>query len=343
MPIKNFFIAALIISVSACGTAPVRFNKQDNQKILNLGERFSWFWDKARKLHREKEHDKGVELWNKYIEGNLSGLYKLLVWKASTDPNWENSKRTNLRLAFDLYERLNHKISPFYDNFEQHLEKVVGDFRETFPDAKLETYIYLLPFGISHTIGYANIGIYNHVKKHQFIIVLSSDMMALFPSSFHQSLAHELFHIYYYEKLGIPYVLENYKMGDNRPWKRILLEGLAEWGTRQIYPGGRKTSLKSHSKADRKWIKDVFKVYTRAQEKVNPDVHCDAYSLAKNGKKICINPYIYGESLVTALIKKHGKNKILHSNLSQLKKLSLKYLRSNNANPLLKPLIEHFI
>lgn len=123
--------------------------------------------------------------------------------------------------AFENFEEMREAYVDKMRQFDSGLANAISDFKQTFPDFKLRTKIYLL-----HSLGEMDGG--TRTLNGETVLIFGADGMAKF-HSFGDERAfflHELFHVYHQSHFG----------PCNEIWCDAWREGLAVYASEQLVP-----------------------------------------------------------------------------------------------------------
>ncbi len=347
----------MILNMTGCGSAPVTVTYVEGKAVINMGERFSWFWKKASK----KSFDERVELWNEYIEGKYKHVYDSMIWQKATNPNWEQDKIQRLKVAFELYENASAKIVKTYEEFPVDLKQLSDKFKKKFPDATLQGNYFLLPFAIDSKIAFVTVFPGLRTRELEPLFVSGPDMLTLFTEKKDIILTHELFHVYHMEKMGIEKYLSLLQDRSYKFVKAIYMEGLAEWATMEIQGA----SLVSQTnlelvKTGTDYNLDDLKVFntTPTAPMADKSFLSEVKAIAKNKNNnavchmmlnqadvelkhiTCDDAYDLGKEVMGYIVKKVGLQRTLLMELSEVKSHVHKYFEERREEPKIKELLQ---
>jgi hypothetical protein len=228
------YIFIIVITIS-CGSAPIHVKEKGPITYLNFGERFEWFWEKA----KNKPFDQRVKLWDKYIEGKYVAYYDNILWKQFGEKESvfrKEMKNFLLSDFFMMYDAKYDEISEFQENLVTLIDNHVEQFRSKIPDANLGGLYYMLPLGSTDTSAFVTHGHVKPLNKNLIFSFFAVDRLAIMDSeAVSETIFHELFHVYHIEKLMKYYKKDfPHQMNNNLP-QCLLLEGMADWGAKNIF------------------------------------------------------------------------------------------------------------
>lgn len=269
---KLCLVLITLYALLSCGSAPVKSEQIGNQTFHNFNSRLKLFWNKA----HDKDLDKQIELWDKYIEGKYHGIYKGIIWKRYKGTNPEIFKKLYLFATFEMY-KANEKLIFGKDlDYIELTQKRIKHFKSHYPDADFLTDVMVLSMGLSQTIALASIYMDQNTYKRKTIVLLNSDLLSITPMAINKTLTHELFHVYFFEKNGLKNVEAMMKEGNMDLAKMLFIEGISVHGTNEIARGPK---ANMYIKGVENLLPKMKKLVTKEYAKIGLDVDMDKLDL----------------------------------------------------------------
>jgi hypothetical protein len=223
-----FIVQSLFIFLlTSCSSAPVNVTTTENNNYFDFRPRQKLFWEKA----KDKPFNERLKLWDEYVEGKYSPVYKALMWRGLNEKDSQYFKIANLFMTFNLYDTSMETIQSDYVDYIKSTKTNISTFKNKFPKAKLDADVYILPLGLNPILALAGIGESNYGLKRT--MVLNSDMLSLANTRVDQAILHELVHLYRFEIL----MNTNIPLNKTSLTMTIFEEGLATYISDKLYRG----------------------------------------------------------------------------------------------------------
>jgi hypothetical protein len=163
-------------------------------RIVNLGTEFSAFWNQAKGLPFERQ----VTVWEQVVESPQRDFYESVVWNRTQDPQWKKRRLERLHAAFQQYRKYAPAMEEEFKEFPTVLGTEVERFRKACPDARLAVTVFAVP---SPTFD----GKVDSLASKPEENVLAFGMEEIVDNQEDPNVlyAHELFHVYQGERVGL--------------------------------------------------------------------------------------------------------------------------------------------
>jgi len=231
--VKCLFIIAPAISVLvACSSTTKsvenRMDKRASQyEIVNLGSDFDKFWKAA----QGKTFDEQLSIWNEKVERPHQAFYDGMVWQKTQNPKWEERKNRRLKEFFPKYRDLYPLMTAQFQQFNSILERQIAKFTQFFPDANFRLPIYAAPTATFN--GKGGEGGDSGDPLGKTVLAFGIDMIVDRKDDPDVLYAHELFHIYHTDAIGVN---ESVFLNEGHLTLPLLLEGLATYISWKMNP-----------------------------------------------------------------------------------------------------------
>lgn len=333
--------------LAGCGSAPLKVTPHGKSFIVNLGARFEIFWEKA----KGKPFEEQLPIWEEYVEGKYTELFNTAIWHKGSD-GWYTRRINRLSIAFNLYEYYSDMIIDVYKNFETEMIESITDFKKKYPEANLESHIYILPFGLDAKIAYVTRTQYKNIPdKKVTLLLVGADMVSFSQTSNRKYIyAHELAHVYHFNRQKNHVFEGQYAKQINTLLYQLAVEGIAETMAKSIYTDKEHRSFLTDikNKIMKEKGKNNVKNLINTLNSISRPKTCENLT-KESAKRVnpyqCFDVYKYGHIIVKNLLKHHSLKDLTLLELKKIQRLvgaELKKARSKELKELYKrsPLFE---
>lgn len=186
--------------------------------VINLGPAFGEFWKAAagRPVAEQRA------LWQERVEGPQQAVYDALVWRGTTGTT---AREERLDRSLERLPPLAPEMTRLFTEFEPTLQQQCARFQQAFPEFRRDVPVYALP----------SVGRFNGksgMVKGQLVLAFGMDQIVARHDNPDVLYAHELFHVYHLQRLG----LTEREILQAPLALSLWLEGLASYVSHQLNP-----------------------------------------------------------------------------------------------------------
>lgn len=301
---------------SACSTgSKVSEGKSSTYEVINLGPDFEHFWEQA----KDKKIEEQIAIWDQTIEKPHQAFYDGMVWQKNENPKWEERKLRRLKEFLPKYNLLYPDMMAQFNQFDATLRKQIKKFSEFFSDARFALPIYAAPTATFN--GKGGEGGESGDPLGRTVLAFGIDMIVDRKDNPDVLYAHELFHIYHVDAIGVN---EHVFLSEGHLTLPLWLEGLATYVSQQMNPNASMSDIlmdKELPKLSDQQIQLLAQMFLKqANEKAfdskKPEIYKrwfaidPQYNLGSQFPPRC--GYLLGLKVAQHLAKSHSLNEMVH-------------------------------